>query len=1189
MLINTLFHRDINRAINGVVKADQLDESSVWQELDEFVVTKELTEHFRTFFTRYCDALGRTADPEAAEKMGVWISGFFGSGKSHFIKVLSYLLENKEHTYKGQTKRAVDFFESKIEDAMLFGDIKRAVETTTDVILFNIDSKADASAGRDAILAVFLKVLNEHQGYSGDHHHVAHMERYLDGEGKLEAFHKAYTEATGDSWVEERDAYEFNRDEVVQALSKALGQSPASCETWVDSAESNFALTVENFAKWTREFLDSKGPDHRLMFLVDEVGQYIGSNRPLMLNLQTITEQLGTVCEGRAWVVVTSQEDIDAVLGEIKTTKANDFSKIQGRFKTRFSLSSQNVDEVIQERLLRKTPKAEQHLDGVFKKKGDVLKNQLTFKNVGMTFKKIKDSGDFACNYPFVPYQFSLLQKIFESIRKAGATGLHLAQGERSLLDAFQSAAKAVGESDAGKLVPLYLFYPSIQSFLDTAVKRTIDQAKHNASLEPFDATLLQVLFLIRYVEELRGNLDNLVTLCVDEIDADRIGLRRKIEASLLRLEKETLISHSGENYVFLTNEERDVGRDIKTIGLSSGEEAKLLGDLIFDDTLKGTRKHRYKPNGKDFSFTRLCDDQAIGNRIDGGLVVSVVTPLGDEYERYTDSQCTMDSGSKHDGHVVIKLANVESLGREIRAYLQTDKYLRTKDTATLTTATKRIHRDLAEDNRERRDRLGVLLGTLVAEARYFVFGAELSVKSANPTDALDEALDYLIKNSFHKMHLLETLQDNPLPEIQAVLRSDDIAQQSMAMGEQGSNPKALADLQAHLALAQGHSRQIVLHDLINVRFANRPYGWPQMEVALLVARLLAVGEIQLIKDSSTVAKGKIYEILKTPSKWRSVKVMPRITATPEVIRKARKLGKEVFAEMGPEGEDALFEFLTRHLRIWQSNLDRYKTMAETGDYPGRDNILENLAALKSLIMTEESVTFFARFHEQRADLVELSESYADLEQFYEHQRTTWDKLTKALQRFELNKAQLERDEDAIPGLRRLREIRSAKAPWGIVKDVTEHITGVDAVNTKLIAHQRNEVGNQLSAFLINAKSEANAVKADATTTAQWLAPLKRLTDEVKSQTSIAHIQMAERTGVEMLDQVIEKAAAFVPEKQGDPNTPPPPTLKPVQNVKASDLVQTTYLETAEQVNGYVDALRQSLLKAIESHRIKIR
>src|SRR5262249_27040566 len=153
--------------------------------------------------------------------------------------------------HEGLTRRAIEFFEAKIKDAMLLGDIKRAVAAHTDVILFNIDSKADHRSGRDAILAVFLKVLNEMQGYCGDHPHIAHLERYLDGKGKLGTFHDAFRKATGSEWAAERDAYHFHRDGMARALTDTLGMSPESAEKWIDGAEGNFALTVENFCKWT--------------------------------------------------------------------------------------------------------------------------------------------------------------------------------------------------------------------------------------------------------------------------------------------------------------------------------------------------------------------------------------------------------------------------------------------------------------------------------------------------------------------------------------------------------------------------------------------------------------------------------------------------------------------------------------------------------------------------------------------------------------------------------------------------------------------------------------------------------------------------------------------------------------------------------------------------------------------------
>ena len=202
MHIRELFTKPIDRPINGVIKADQKDAESIWQELDEYVVTKQLTEYFRRFFDAYLAAADNPNDPVLAARMGVWVSGFFGSGKSHFIKILSYLLENIEavEPATGAPKRAAAFFDqSKIKDAMLLADIQRAVQGSADVLLFNIDAKADSKSDRDVILQVFLRVFNEKLGFSGDAPHVAHMERYLVEKGAYEAFKAAFHDSNGSS------------------------------------------------------------------------------------------------------------------------------------------------------------------------------------------------------------------------------------------------------------------------------------------------------------------------------------------------------------------------------------------------------------------------------------------------------------------------------------------------------------------------------------------------------------------------------------------------------------------------------------------------------------------------------------------------------------------------------------------------------------------------------------------------------------------------------------------------------------------------------------------------------------------------------------------------------------------------------------------------------------------------------
>ncbi|HBM2523095.1 TPA: BREX system P-loop protein BrxC, partial [Enterobacter hormaechei] len=585
MNIEQIFEKRLDRNINGVVKAEQTDDASAWIELDEYVITRELEGHLRHFFESYVPATG----PERIRmenKIGVWVSGFFGSGKSHFIKILSYLLSNRKVSHNGTERNAYSFFEDKIKDALFLADINKAVHHPTEVILFNIDSRANVDDKEDAILKVFLKVFNERVGYCADFPHIAHLERELAKRGQYDAFKTAFSTITGSSWEKERDSYYFISDEMAEALSQATGQSVDASRQWVEQLDKNFPLDINNFCQWVKEWLDEIGKN--ILFMVDEVGQFIGKNTQMMLKLQTITENLGVICGGRAWVIVTSQADINAAIGGMSSRDGQDFSKIQGRFSTRLQLSSSNTSEVIQKRLLVKTDAARPALAKVWQEKGDILRNQLAFDpTTTASLRPYTSEEEFIDNYPFVPWHYQILQKVFESIRTKGAAGKQLAMGERSQLEAFQTAAQQIAPRGLDSLVPFWRFYAAIESFLEPAVSRTITQACQNGILDEFDGNLLKTLFLIRYVDVLKSTLNNLVTLSIDKIDTDKVELRRRVEKSLNKLEREMLIARVEDKYVFLTNEEKEIENEIRNVEIDFSAINKKLASIIFDDILK--------------------------------------------------------------------------------------------------------------------------------------------------------------------------------------------------------------------------------------------------------------------------------------------------------------------------------------------------------------------------------------------------------------------------------------------------------------------------------------------------------------------------------------------------------------------------------------------------------------------------
>ena len=195
--------------------------------------------------------------------------------------------------------------------------------------------------------------------------------------------------------------------------------------------------------------------------MIDEVGQYVGTDTDMLLNLQSLIEKIGSECEGKIWVICTGQEAID----EIIKVRADEFSRIQARFKTRLSLSSSTVDEVIQKRILKKKPEAAKDLEGVYEQNDSVLRNLFSFSGSILDIKGYSGPREFTENFPFVPYQFIIMQKVFAEIRKHGNSGKHLSGGERSMLSGFQEAAQKIQEKDEYALVPFFRFYDTVHTF----------------------------------------------------------------------------------------------------------------------------------------------------------------------------------------------------------------------------------------------------------------------------------------------------------------------------------------------------------------------------------------------------------------------------------------------------------------------------------------------------------------------------------------------------------------------------------------------------------------------------------------------------------------------------------------------------------------------------------------------------
>lgn len=1200
MYISQLFVKPIDRPINGVIKADQMDAASVWQELEEYVVTKQISEYLRKFFDAYLAAMDRPNDVVITDRMGVWVSGFFGSGKSHFIKILSYLLENIEasNPATGEKRRAVHFFDhQKIKDAMLLADVQRAVTGTADVMLFNIDAKANKS-DPDAILQVFLRVFNEKIGLSGDAPHIANMERHLVAKGVFDTFKTAFAAAKGNGWDQERDAFTFYRDEIVVALAQALKMTPDSAGKWFDDAKQDYRINIEGFAKVVNDYLATKPASHKVVFLVDEVGQFIGNSSALMLNLQTITEELGGKCKGRAWIIVTSQEDIDAAIGEDNKAKSQDFSKIQGRFHTRLSLASSNTDEVIGERLLAKTEDAHVALRDVFAGKSDVINNQLSFVGNSVSLRAYKDAAEFVAVYPFTPYQFTLLQKIFESIRKVGATGKHLSRGERSLLDAFQSAAVRNANHSTDVLVPLYDFYPSIESFIDGMAKRSIDEAPQNPLLQPYDSLLLRAMFLIRYIPDIvKPNIDNLATLCIDQIDADKLALKRKIQESLARLEQQRLVSRNGDSWFFLTNEERDVAREIGHVEVSGAEKSRLLAELIYDEIFNNMTKVRHRDTKADYEFNRLLDG-APWRQASHALSFEVLTPLGDDYERLQSAKCILRS-SEGNGRAIVRLAEGERLDIELALYQQIEKYIVSPKADQATPSLKRILADRKEENRERRQRLVHQLSTLIAEGDFFALGQSVQIKAAGPDKVLDELLNYLVTNTYSKLPYLKVRQTDPLAEIKAVLTADNLSSPGLGLEGEEGNALAVKELRDYLHLAASQNR-VLLSDVVD-RFAGIPWGWkPEWETVLLIARLFMAGEIKLMLEGSDLDPAAAVEPLTKSARFKQVSILKRKVADANSLKRARELYKDLFQKLGREEEDALVADFRARLGEWQADLKGFTLTASTTHHPGRTDIDAALTRINQQLSIRDSFAFIEALLSAKDEWLDAAEDIHDLVNFYKTQITAWRKLLDGLRAFNDNFEALNKVPQAAAALTELTQIRDNPKPYSQVNRIEPLLATVAAVNEELTQARREKALLSIDSKLAEVQAKLNAASATPDLSNKALHPLQDLKARIAGQTSIAQILLLQGQGGDAMDDAINliEAAAAKPVHQvatpGDNAKPvqtgqsnvAAPVAKTTRVIRASEHSSKTYLETEADVDAFITKLKAELMAAVKAGQI---
>ena len=1199
MQIKNMFEKQIDRDIKGVIKVGQSDEENIYQELDEYVVTKELLKHFRVFFENYEKGIDGYTD-----KMGVWISGFFGSGKSHFLKILSYLLKNS--TVEG--KRAIEYFTGcesdagirpKIEDPMLIAEMTKAGETDSDVMLFNIDSKGSAKigSGKEAIVEVFMKVFNEMQGYCGSVPYLADFERQLDGEGRFEEFKEKFEQIAGAAWEKKRQAFAVIQDKVVKTLVEMDFMSEEAARNWCKNAKGNYDISIEKFVSLVQEYCAKKGPNHHVIFLVDEIGQYIADDTQLMLNLQTIVEDLGTACRGKAWVIVTSQEDIDS----ITKTKGNDFSKIQGRFDTRLSLSASNVDEVIRKRVLAKNDTAAQALRLLYEQKESIIKNLITFTVDTADKKLYADKADFADCYPFIPYQFSLLGQVLTAVRTHGASGKHLSDQSRSMLALFQESAIRVMDKEDGVLVPFSYFYNPLHKFIDHQHSQVISDAEDNSKLDEFDVELLKVLFMIKYVKEIKANADNLTTLMISNIDDDRIEVRSKIEESLKKLIKETLVQKNGEIYIFLTNEEQEINNAINNESVEMGEIIGEASTVIFEE-IYTEKKYRYS-NRYMFAFNQKVDDRFFKSNQSNDIGVTIITPYGGDY---ADSALRLLSAQE--SSIIVKLQNDGTFLDEITESIKIYKFLN-KNASGARGSFDSIRRAKEDERIEKKDRIRIFIEDALKNADIYVNGDKAVISAKEPAARINEALGKLVAMKYNKLTYMETAPE--LSDISAIFKRSDGQMSFLGMRDTTPNKLALEEVVQVIELNNARHMKTSLKSLQD-KFGTAPYGFDTKDVQWLVAMLFKLGRVSLTLNSRNLSllSTNPDELVRYITKREYVEKLLidiRERATDGQIRSVKEVMKDYFGFTVTSDDDD---------KIMSSFKDRAEDKVEVYDdilveyrinpkYPCKRLMEDARNRLAKILNINEAAEFFKTVDKKRDDLLDDAEDTAPVFDFFKgEQRKIFEESVKNLAYFENSKTYVS-DRELLKVVEEIEDVVKTGKPFGKIQRLPELNMKFEDLHMELLEKEAAIMEPLVHDDFLKVKEVL-----DSKPFAEVLRPrINQRFDEIREKlktsgdiAAIKNIRLeSDALKIKCLDEIDEYERVHQPvpeppvtpvvsgkEPVNDVETPTKVKTKRRKNISISNVAgaRTYSIENEQDIDKFLAEMKQKLMNELEEDTI---
>ena len=826
MKLNEIFARDINRDINPAVVVSAKDPKTIEAEIKEYVFTPEIIEKLFTIID--------TVINKKSGKSGIWINGYYGSGKSHFIKYVHYLMnrDTSADAFEALEKGVNDNYDTTKPNTngnITISNLRilknKITNAQSDNIMFNVEDETD-DGSQERLTRIFLNMFNKFRGYNSNDIPLAILlEKTIDQKGKFDEFKSLIDSELGFNWdTDSAQVASFQLESVLEIAKKVCPDLDIiSLHSKLSNPESYKISINGGLIPEFKEYLKGKDKDYRLLFLVDEVSQYVGSNKEILLNFQNIIERISEDCNNQVWIACTAQQTLDEVsFGADGVQDVQDeFGKILGRFDTRISLQSNDASYIVQRRVLDKNSTGIAELTKIYTANKDYIENQFTISHD--LYKGYKNEEEFLFGYPFVPYQFKLISHVFEAFQQLKFVIKEVKDNERSVLGITHFTAKQHANNEVGGFIPFDGFYN--QQFHTNLTNRGAKAIENGLELayvksNPFAARVVKVLFMISNLLENRrqtfpSTVDNLTVLLMDKLDQNKMQLQKEITDVLTKLIEESIIREEKGSYFFFNEDEMDVQNIIKNqiIGL---DDRLTAFDEFLRPLIKLQPKVAFGQNDFKLSYNIESKEFYRGGDINLIILLTDKTPL---------TQKMLDLNIKDLVICINEWYNNDSLLRQdFDWYCKTNKYL-INGSGGASGERAKTNENFKIRNKQLSESISRVIESKFSESRFISQNAILEADQINgttPSERVKNLIEYHLGN-IYKFHKLSDGYARNQIELKASAASTQTEIPQLTPAEQSVND-----------FITSNNNQITITDLIK-QYGEAPFGW-RFEAVLDVA-----------------------------------------------------------------------------------------------------------------------------------------------------------------------------------------------------------------------------------------------------------------------------------------------------------------------------------------------------------------